>query len=208
MKIESIYPLTPLQQGMLFHSLLDPGAGVYWTQLCFVLEGDVDAALFRLVWQDTCARHPAMRTVFVWEKRERPLQAVLESLPLPWTQLDWTDAPAAEQDARFENFLAEDRRSPCDLARGPLMRVALIRLGPQRYRCVWSSHHILMDGWSGPIVLGELFARYEAAARRETFDPPTARPFKDYVEWLVKQDGDARRQFFTPYLAGFAPPTP
>ena len=96
-RIDAIYPLTPLQQGMLFHCLLEPKAAFYWTRFVGVLHGPLEVAAFRQAWREMLRRHTVLRTAFVWENRERPLQVVLAEVPLPWEEHDWSHLPPAGQ---------------------------------------------------------------------------------------------------------------
>jgi amino acid adenylation domain-containing protein/non-ribosomal peptide synthase protein (TIGR01720 family) len=207
-EVEDVYPLSPMQEGMLFHSLLSPGSGLYAEVGEFDLEGPLDGAAFRRAWETVAQRHAVLRTRFCWEGLERPVQIVERGVPLPWRQEDWSGLPPAEQDQRCRSLREADRERGFDLARAPLMRVSLLRLEEERHRLVWSFHHALLDGWCLPLVLGEVLALYRLYAQGTAEKPPEPRPYRDYVAWLATQDLAAAERYWREELKGFATPTP
>jgi len=205
---EDLYLLTPVQRGMLFHALSAPGSGVYFEQFTTAYDEGLDPAAFTAAWQLVLDRHPALRTSFLWEDLDEPVQVVHRRVELAVERLDWRDRPAEDQEAALRAYAAADRRRGFDLARPPLLRLALIRVGERSYRVVWSYHHLLLDGWSAGLVMNELAALYEAAARGETAPLPARRPYRDYVAWLRQQDPAALEPYWRRVLAGFRLPTP
>ncbi|HEX8145820.1 MAG TPA: amino acid adenylation domain-containing protein, partial [Pyrinomonadaceae bacterium] len=206
--VEDIYPLSPMQQGMLFHSLFAPAAGSYVVQISCALDGGLDVAALMRAWRQLIERHTILRTAFVWESLEQPLQVVQRRVSIPLDERDWRGLPAAEQARRLEEYLREDQLRDFDFARAPLMRLALLRLGDDEYRFVWSFHHVLLDGWSVPLVLNELFALYEAHRRGRSLSLEPRRPYRDYIEWLQKQSLARAEAFWRQHLKGFTAPTP
>jgi amino acid adenylation domain-containing protein/non-ribosomal peptide synthase protein (TIGR01720 family) len=207
--VEDIYPLAPMQQGMLFHSLYTAGADLYVEQLTAELVGPFDQAAFIAAWQRVVERHPALRTGFLWQEVEPPLQLVRRRAELPWTAEDWRGLPPAALESRWLGLLAADRARGFDLDRPPLLRITLVRVGGEEHRLIWSSHHLLFDGWCFPLLLSEVFALYEAAvAGREAHLPPPPRPYRDYIAWLAERDQAAAERYWRRTLAGFTAPTP
>ena len=202
--VEDIYPLSPAQQGMLFHDLLAPGTGVYCVQLAFTIRGPLDADAFRRSWQATSDQHGALRTVFLHEGLDQPLQVVRRRVDLPWTQYDWRELPPCERDARLDRFLQEDRLRGFDLAQAPLMRVALLRLAEDAWRCVWTHHHLILDGWSAGLVLRDLLACYAGIATGRERPRPSARLYREYIAWLQRQDLGRADAFWRETMAGVA----
>ncbi len=203
--LEDLYPLTPLQSGMVFHSLMAPDSGVYVNQVTCTLPEDLDARLFRQAWERLLARHTILRTAFLWEGLDEPLQAVRRSCAPSWRELDWRGLPAEERRHRFEELRRDERHAPIPLDRAPLVRFVLVRLDGEL--CfVWTFHHLLLDGWSLPLLVQELVAVY--GALREGREPalPPARPFGDYLAWLRRQDPAKAEPFWREELAGFAAP--
>ncbi len=206
--IEAIYPLTPLQQGMLFHAVLDPHSGTYFEQMSVTFRGNVDIEAFRKAWQLIMDRHQILRTAFVYKKVKEPVQVVQRKVEVPLQVLDWRDKTPEEQEKTLTQFLAEDRKKGFKLSRAPLMRFYLIQLDEERVEFVWSQHHLTLDGWSRPILLKEAFAAYEAFSRGETPQLPPVRPYRQYIQWLKKQDEKEAEKFWKDLLAGFQNPTP
>ena len=205
--IESIYPLSPMQEGMLFHSLYEPKSGVYFNQLSFTIHGNLDVSAFDLAWRQVVERHPALRTLFVWKNRTKQLQVVLKKINLPWTNLDWRELSPLEQEEQLEVFLQADRNKGFELDKAPLTRCVLIQLAEETYKFVWSSHHLLTDGWCIHIIFKEVFAFYEALKTGfDLFLPPT-RPYKDYIAWLQQQDQSKAIAYWRKTLQGFLAPT-
>ncbi|HSK80744.1 MAG TPA: amino acid adenylation domain-containing protein, partial [Thermoanaerobaculia bacterium] len=202
--IEDLFPASPMQQGMIFHSLRDPGSGVYVEQFRLRLGPELDPEAFERAWQRVFDRHPALRTAFFWNGLERPLQVVGSGVRLPWERQrgEWRDLLAWQE---------EDRRQDFDLARPPLARAALFDLGnrgEEGYGFLWSYHHALLDGWSLPILLRDLFAFYQEETGQARAELESARPYRDYIAWLEGQDLAAAEGFWRRALAGFAAPTP
>jgi amino acid adenylation domain-containing protein/non-ribosomal peptide synthase protein (TIGR01720 family) len=207
-RIEDLYPLSPLQQGFLFHALHSPDSGVYIQQLSCVLQGELDEARFAAAWQLLLDRHPVLRTTFASEGLDQPLQVVHRDQPLALEQLDWSALAADEQAAAAARYLAAERRRGFDVARGPLLRLALIRLAADRRQLVWSFHHLVLDGWSVPLALQEVFAHYRALGLGGRAELPPPRPYRAYIEWLQGQDLAAAEAWWRAALAGAAVPTP
>ncbi|MBW8875033.1 MAG: non-ribosomal peptide synthase/polyketide synthase [Acidobacteria bacterium] len=210
-EVEDLYPAAPTQQGLFFHSLRAPDSGVYVEQLNLELTGPLDVALLETAWKAVTSRHPALRTGFVWRNLERPLQVLYREAALPWEHRDWRELPADEQRARLAGYLREDRRRGFDLSRAPLMRLALLRLGDDRHLLVWTHHHAILDGWSVPILLGDVSRFYLAAVQggeegAAAVEP--ARPYRDYIAWLEAQNPAPGERFWRRTLAGFTQPTP
>ncbi len=206
--IQDIYPLSPMQRGILFHTLLAPDSEVYFEQLTCTLSGDLQASELESAWEQVVDRHPALRTVFIWKGLDEPRQAVRHRVTLPWQEQDWRGISATEQQERLKVYLSADRRQGFDLAKGPLMRFALIRLSDDEYQFVWSYHHLLLDGWSLAIVLQEAFICYDALCRGQSVQLGRPRPYRDYIAWLKQQNLSEAEAFWRRALKGFAAPTP
>ncbi|HEX8149381.1 MAG TPA: amino acid adenylation domain-containing protein [Pyrinomonadaceae bacterium] len=204
---EDMYPLSPLQQGMLFHSLYAPESGVYCTQFVCAVEL-ADAGAFERAWQQVVDRHGVLRTAFAWQNLRRPLQVVGRGVRLPSEHLDWRGLPEGEARERLEEYLRAERRRGYVLSKAPLTRIAFIRTGEQTYRFVWNHHHMLLDGWSVALLIKEVFAFYEAFRRGQPLQLPQPPPYRDYIAWVQQQDASRGESFWRETLAGFRAPTP
>ncbi len=204
--VADIYPLSPAQAGMLFHTLAAPASGVYVQQISCVLEGALHTASLQQAWDAVVEQHPVLRTAFLWEGLDEPLQVVRQQVALPWTLLDWQALDAATEQTRFEMFLQTDRTRGFDLAQAPVMRFTLIQTGATTHRLLWSFHHLLSDGWSTARLLKEVFAHYEAVQRGESVTHSAPPPFRNYIAWLQAQDQGEAARFWQETLAGFSTP--
>ncbi len=206
-RVEDAYPLSPLQHGILFHSLESADPATYLGQFTFQLAGPLDAQALRRAWQAVAARHPVLRTAFVRRPTGEDVQVVLRDVEVPFEEHDWRSAPAAGHPRGLDEFLAADRARGLDLSSAPVMRVSLVRTGDEAWRLVWSHHHVLLDGWSVPLVMGEVFAAYAALLAGREPDLPPARPFAEYVAWLAGRDAAAEEAFWREELRGIGAPT-
>ncbi|HTG33806.1 MAG TPA: amino acid adenylation domain-containing protein, partial [Thermoanaerobaculia bacterium] len=205
--IEDLYPLAPLQQGMLFEGIFAPDSELYFQQLIAELAGPLDTGAFIRAWQAVVDRHPALRTAFAWEGLKWPLQVVRQGVRLPWTEEDWRQVPRQEVPQRLAAWLAADRARSFDLARPPLMRAALLRTGEDRYRFVWSFHHLLIDGWCLSLIFREVFALYQAGVAGRDAHLPAVHPYREFIAWVARRDAAATDDFFRRELAGFTAAT-
>ncbi len=202
------YPLSPMQEGMLFQALFAPGSGDYVEQVAWRLAGAFAPAAFAAAWRLASARHPALATSFLWDGLERAMQVVHRTAPPALSRLDLRALPAVRAAAAAEAFLDADRRRGFAPDRPPLVRVTEIveREGERRF--VWTYHHLLLDGWSATLVLAEVARAYAALAAGRAPDLPAAPPYRDYVAWLARQDRQAAAAYWRQALAAAPPPTP
>ncbi|HSS48019.1 MAG TPA: condensation domain-containing protein, partial [Thermoanaerobaculia bacterium] len=206
--IEDIYPLSPLQQGILFHALLAPQADVYLRQVSYQIDSQLDVSAFERAWQATVDRHGVLRSCFVWEKRDEPQQVVFRKVKVPFERCNLRGLAPDERQRRVEDLLAAERGHPFKLSKAPLLRVTLAELSADRFRCVFTYHHLVLDGWSLARVLGEVAELYHGFSQQRPVDLPPSRPFADYVAWVRRQDMAATEAFFREHLRGFSTPTP
>lgn len=206
--IEDIYPLSPLQQGMLFHTLYAPGSGIYCEQMGMLFRPPFDKGAFKAAWRHVIERHAMLRTAFLWEELDEPVQVVHNQVTLPWVEQDWQEFSHAEQATALETFLRADLRRGFEMAQAPLLRLTLLRLSQDTYHFIWSYHHLLLDGWSIALVLDEVFACYEQLRQGAMPNLPAPRPYRDYVAWLQAQDIQTAEGFWRRYLSDFSRPTP
>ncbi|WP_332847130.1 non-ribosomal peptide synthetase [Pseudomonas lactucae] len=196
---ELLYPLSPLQQGMLFHALQAPDESHYLNQLSLAIDG-LDALRFKQAWDTTVARHDVLRTRFLWEGLSQPLQAVLRSVPSPVRLLDWRER--ADREIAVQTLAEQERNEGFDLGTAPLLRVLLVRLGEQRYQLILTSHHLLLDGWSSSRLIAEVLQHYRGTPPAEV-----AGRFVDYVQWLQQRDLAQRQAFWRERLVDLDEPT-
>ncbi|MGW4119563.1 amino acid adenylation domain-containing protein [Nocardia sp. NPDC004711] len=195
--LSEVWPAAPLQSGMMFHALFDPDAvDVYTVQLVLGLEGAVDAARLRSAAAAVLERHANLRTAFEVDAAGTPVQIVTGDVVLPWREVDLSAAGGDDQ-----GLLDAERTMPFDLTAPPLLRFLLLRLGDGRTRFAVTCHHLLLDGWSIPLLLREIMAGYAGLA----VEPP--HPYRRYVEWLARQDNSLSRQVWAKALAGVTEPT-
>ncbi|HSF42699.1 MAG TPA: non-ribosomal peptide synthase/polyketide synthase [Thermoanaerobaculia bacterium] len=205
--VEDLYPLSPLQEGFLFHSLYQPGSGVYVEQVLSRLTGELDVEALEGAWRRVVQAHPILRTSIRWRDLERPLQVVHGEVVVEVRREDWRDLPPERQETLLESLLAEDRERGFDLTRAPLMRWVLVRTGPSEHWFLWTQHHILLDGWSFSAVVGEFLSGYGALRAGGEPQLPRRRPYRDYIEWLGRQDLAQTEEFWRRNLAGWRGPT-
>ncbi|MFE9411577.1 non-ribosomal peptide synthase/polyketide synthase [Streptomyces sp. NPDC006704] len=206
--VEDLLPLTPLQEGMLFHRLVGGTDDVYLDQAALLLDHVADPEAFATAWQRVTDRTPALRTSVVWDGVPVPLQRVHRQVRVPVEILDWRALDAGERAARLERLRADDLARGLDLNAAPLMRLTLIRLPDARLHLLWTSHHLILDGWSLAQVLTDVFAEYAALTTGIEPAPSARRPFGDYVRWFNDQDTEAVRTHWRGVLDGFTTPTP
>ncbi|WP_280331286.1 non-ribosomal peptide synthetase [Nocardia wallacei] len=208
--LSDIWPMTPLQSGMLFHALLaDASVDLYTTQFTVDLGGSVDVPRLRAAAQAMLDRHDNLRVAFAADAAGNPVQVVLDDVEVPWRTVDLSDVPAHEVDAELARRTAADYADRFDMRTAPLLRFTLIHTGftaGNTYRLLVTSHHILLDGWSTPLLMRDLLMLY--ALGPDARHLPEVRPYRDYLAWLVDQDRDAARAAWRRALAGVTEPTP
>jgi hypothetical protein len=204
--IVDAYPLSPIQQGILFHSSA-PQANLYVEQFSCVFAGDLDPDRFARVWQRLIDRHTLLRTAFVEDAQGRAVQVVLGAAALRIERDDWSHLEEAAQQEKMADLLGIEGGRPLDPARAPVMRMWLIRTGQTSHRFLWTYHHLLLDGWSLALLFREFFLLYGAADRATPEELPPARPFRHYIDWLIAKDPIPARAFWRRRLAGVSEPT-
>ncbi|HEU5229303.1 MAG TPA: condensation domain-containing protein, partial [Ktedonobacteraceae bacterium] len=205
--VEVIYPLSPMQQGMLFHTLYNQQSDSYLEQHQYILRGTLNVAALKRSWEQVMQRHAVLRTQFMWQDLNEPLQVVWRELTLPWAEYDLWGLPEEEQQARLAAILREDLSRSARLDAAPLFRLILIRLQQDTYQFVWSIHHALVDGWSSAIIVQEVFQFYEANRQGYDLDLPVPVSYRTYIAWLQQQDRASAEAFWREMLAGFHSPT-
>ncbi len=201
-----VYALSPVQKGLLFHSLYAPGSGHYVVQMRVTL-GRLDRRAFQVAWQRAVDRHDILRTAFVSGVDGDPKQVVHPQVLLDWSEQDWRTLASSEPHNRLEEYMARDRAQSFDFSRAPLMRLALITVADGVDEFIWSFHHAILDGWSVPLVLADVVSFYRGHRQRREVSLPPPRPFRDYITWLEKQNEAKAEAFWRDTMRGLTAPT-
>jgi amino acid adenylation domain-containing protein/non-ribosomal peptide synthase protein (TIGR01720 family) len=197
-ELEVIYPLSPMQR--LFHSMEASAAQLGFEQWRFVLRGPLDTAALRQSWERVIERHSILRTAFVSEGLRETMQVVLPARPLEWTEIDLRGFMEAESQQRLVEIIAADRSKNFDLAAGQCLRVVLVQIRDEEWQMLWSTHHLLIDGWSWPVIFGELAKSYTGESAL-----PKPRPYHDYIAWMLGRSSGDAQNFWREYLKGLRP---
>ncbi|MBX7266433.1 amino acid adenylation domain-containing protein [Micromonospora sp. Llam7] len=204
--LATVWPTTPVQSGMLFHTMLAGSSfDAYHMQLVFHLSGEVDPERMRRAAQALAGQHASLRAAFVDRADGEVVQVVPRAVSLPWQYHDLTTFDEAERTARFERFLARDRAVHFDVGRPPLVRMALVVPAPGRAELVLTAHHVLIDGWSMPLLMRDLLLLYASGG-----DParlPASGDFGEFLRWRAQQDDEESARVWAAELDGVEEPT-
>ncbi|MBU2709127.1 non-ribosomal peptide synthase/polyketide synthase, partial [Zooshikella marina] len=203
--IADLYPCTPMQQGMLFHSQMQPDSGVYITQLILSF-GTIDREHFQRSWQQLVERHAMLRTAFVHLDQGKPLQLVQSQVELPWQTRDWRTLSAEAYQEQWHSLLASER-ADFNLGQAPLMRLMLVQEADDRHHLIWTHHHALLDGWGVPVLFKDLEAFYCANVQGSSITQSPVAPYRRYIQWLQQQSEQVAKTYWQDYLKGFTEPT-
>ena len=204
-KIEAIYPLTSMQQALLFHSLQESKDQGFLQVQC-ALKGNLDLSLFKQAWEQTTQRQPIMRTSIHWEKIEKPVQVVHPQVALNWVIHDWRVNSEKEQIGKWNALKIKDEQEGFNFSKPPISRINIFQIKNDKYYLLWSCHHILLDGWSSGIILKDVFSFYDAACNNRSVQLENLPSYKNYLGWLKNQDSTKVESFWKTYLEGFESP--
>ncbi|MEM0991995.1 MAG: condensation domain-containing protein [Bacteroidota bacterium] len=203
-KIEGIFPLRFMQKALLFHSLLEEeDQGII--QIQCRLSGALNQQLFENAWQRVGHQHQALRSSIHWEKVAEPIQVVRPEIHAIWSIEDWRDTDEQIQAQKLTALLAADRKEKLNFNKAPIARYYLIRLADETYHFIWTSHHILLDGWSAAIVLQHVFDTYDAIVKKRQPSFDKLPPYQAYLAWIKKQDLSKIAAFWEQNLSDFQP---
>jgi amino acid adenylation domain-containing protein/non-ribosomal peptide synthase protein (TIGR01720 family) len=207
-RVVDFYPVTPLQEGMLFHSLYTPEQAFYLVQSCFEINGPLEANVLSQAWAQASERYGVLRSSFKWRASGAPVQVEWDEFDPEWGLQDWRDLAEDRARERLRDLMDADRLRGLDVTVEPLMRFQLIRVTDSRHWLLWTHHHALLDGWSVPLVMRTVLECYESMQRGHPIATPSrVRPFRDFVHWLGDQDLGAADAYWRRALAGAEGPT-
>ncbi|SEC97784.1 non-ribosomal peptide synthetase [Pseudomonas marginalis] len=206
--IEDVYPLTPMQEGLLLHTLLEPGTGLYYMQDRYRINSALDPERFAQAWQAVIARHEALRASFCWNVGEDMLQVIHKPGSTPIEYLDWGADQESEQEPRLQALLKAEREAGFDLLNQAPFHLRLIRVGEARYWFMMSNHHILIDAWCRSLLMNDFFDIYMALGEGREAQLATPPRYRDYIAWLQRQNLAEARQWWQQNLQGFERTTP
>ncbi|MGV6396002.1 non-ribosomal peptide synthetase [Pseudomonas caspiana] len=201
--IEDVYPLTPMQEGLLLHTLLEPGTGIYYMQDRYRINSEIDPQRFAQAWQAVVARHEALRASFCWDSSEQMLQIIHKPGSTRIDFVDWSAEPEAEHETRLQTLLKNEREAGFDLLREAPFHLRLIRVGAGRYWFMMSNHHILIDAWCRGLLMSDFFEIYTALGEHREAQLPRPPRYRDYIGWLQRQDIGKSKQWWRANLQGF-----
>ncbi|NTU28504.1 amino acid adenylation domain-containing protein [Bacillus tequilensis] len=201
-QIQDIYPLSHMQEGMLFHSLMDFSSKAYVEQTSFTITGNLCIDSFQKSLNLLVSRYDIFRTIFIKEVPDLtgPQQVVLSNRELTVYKEDFSHMADHEQQVLIDEFMTKDREKGFDLQKDPLMRLALFDRGDSKYTCVWTHHHIIMDGWCLGIILKEFFSMYDSLSNNRPVQLGSTVPYSRYIEWLGEKDQEETAAYWSEYL--------
>lgn len=202
-KIENIFHLTPLQEGMLFHDIYEPDSDQYHILLTWKYQGKLDKNLLHDAWRAVIKSHQVLRTRFVWENVEHPLQLVHQDAEMPWFESDWRLYQKEAKAVELEKLIQNQRKKKINLSNPCGMHLTLIRLEDDLYQCIWVCHHILLDGWSLPVLFQQIHDYYEKKLRIASLQLVGAPSYADYLKWLVNKPKKIGLAFWQKHLSDF-----
>ncbi|TGD57483.1 non-ribosomal peptide synthetase [Flavobacterium humi] len=205
--ISALYELSPLQEGILFHSLYHPKGTAYKTQFSMEFPEGLDLGAFQKAWEYVIGNHTILRTSFIHDQLTIPVQCVYKKIKFNYELIDFTPFGKEELETRFEALLTEERNKEFDFKAPPLMRVTLVRTDAKAIRMIWTKHHILWDGWSGQILMKEFIEAYTAYSNNGF--PPVREEdkFEDYIKYIKSINPEEEKTFWTTYLKEFDEPS-
>ncbi|MGE6632448.1 amino acid adenylation domain-containing protein, partial [Bacillus sp. NPDC077027] len=201
-KIQKVYPLTPMQEGMLYHAMLDPDSSSYFTQLELELSGYFDLELFKKSVNELIRTFDILRTAFVYQQLQKPRQVVLAERQADVYTEDLSDLNSEKKQEALNQYKEKVRKQGFHLAKDILFKVAVFQLDAKSWHVIWSNHHIIMDGWSMGVIMKKLFHYYESYRSGKTPDTSQGKPYADYIQWLGKQDKDEAKAYWCKRLEG------
>lgn len=205
--IQDIYTLSSTQQGILFHIISEPGLGIYLEQIVCSLHGNIDVVNFERAWQQIIDRHTCLRTGFIWQNLDQPVQVVYRHVQLKIEQYDWSKQLTFWQEEQLQAYIKADRKRICKLSQPPLMRLTLIQVAENTYKFIWSICHLILDAWSLNILLKEFFCCYDAFCKGYNANLAPSLPYRNYITWLKQQDISKAEAFWREILRGWQSPT-
>lgn len=202
-EIQKIYPLSPMQEGMLYHSLLDKDSKTYFEQICFTFQGNLKLEIFEKSLNILITKHDIFRTNFVAEKIKEPVQVVFKERSSKVYFEDVSQLSEEEILVYVENFKIRDIEKGFDLTKDNLMRISIIKTSEQEYKIIWSHHHIIMDGWCLGIVIKEFFEYYNTLVNGKTIPIIKGPQYGEFIKWIKAQDKDKAHEFWNKYLENY-----
>ncbi|MEV7864468.1 condensation domain-containing protein, partial [Streptomyces hirsutus] len=206
-RLESVFPLSPLQEGLLFHALYDEQSpDVYVVQLALEFEDNLDSERLRAAADAVLKRHANLRAGFRQRRQQegQPVQLIAAGIRAPWRLVDLRDHDEEERTVGLERAVAEEKARRFDMARPPLLRFTLFQLAEERFVLLLTAHHILLDGWSMPILMRELFELYGSGG--DDTGLPRVAPYQDYLSWLAARDRETGKAAWAAALSGLEEP--
>ncbi|MNG85752.1 Linear gramicidin synthase subunit B [compost metagenome] len=202
-QIEDVYPLTPMQEGMLLHTLLEPGTGLYYMQDRYRINSALDPERFAQAWQAVVARHEALRASFSWNTGEAMLQIIHKPGNTPVDYQDWRGLDDDAQEQRLQALHKQEREAGFALLSEAPFHLRLVRVADERYWFMMSNHHILIDAWCRSLLMNDFFEIYQALGEGRQARLPVPPRYRDYIGWLQRQGLDDARAWWQANLAGF-----
>ncbi len=203
--VQDIYPLTPMQENMLFHRLYDADSTAYFEQFSFMLKGKLNLKWFQSAWNHIAGRHDILRTNFIYKSVPKPLQVVRKKGSIDWHYEDLSGRKDVQE--YLSAFKIKERQQNFELDQDILMRMNIFKLNADQYAAIWSYHHILMDGWCLGVLIQDVQAAYIELSRGRKPKFPPAPQYKEYIRWLAKADHSGALSYWSSYLDGFTPIT-
>lgn len=206
-EVEDIYPLSPMQEGILYHAIADGESGSYLGQVTSSVRGDLDLKMLKKSMSLLMVRHEVLRTVFLHEGYEQPLQVVLKNREIPFSSEDHREAcQAGHRSALLKSKQLSERSRGFDLTKDVLMRLAVIQISEEEHLLIWTHHHVLMDGWCMSQILDEFQTIYQQLIHGEKITLPVVKPYANYIEWLSQRDQKPGEAYWKEYLQRFEGP--
>ncbi|WP_312653312.1 non-ribosomal peptide synthetase [Aminipila sp.] len=205
--VKDMYPLSPMQQGMLFHNMMDEKSKAYFEQTTFTINGDLDLSLFEKSFNQLIKRYDALRTIILYEKIKEPVQVVLKERSAKIYYTDISDMEEQQKEIWFERFKKKDMEKGFNLSEDMLIRISVIKIEQEKYGVVWSSHHIMMDGWCLGIIIKDFFTIYHNLKYDKNIILPPVYSYSNYINWLLNQNKEEGITYWKKYLESYKAPT-
>ncbi|WP_103866072.1 non-ribosomal peptide synthetase [Aquimarina sp. I32.4] len=195
--------LSPLQEGMLFHGLYDNNSNAYIEQMICDFPKGINISAFKASWDYIIENHSILRTAFIYDQLSIPVMCVYKNISLPFDVLDYTGLTEEEQKIKFDALIKEDQQKVFAFDKAPLMRIQLVKIKSSFYRMIWTSHHILLDGWSIPILVGELLNAYENLSKGKSPAKKIEDKYGDYINYINSRNKTEEEFYWKEYLRNF-----